>query len=359
MILIAGRGVAALVCAQRLAARGCLVTCYGPPPQDRPMVLLGQDTLDLLRSQFPTCDLNTLGHPIQGRDVLWGKEPLTQLSTPARAVSLSSLVEHLEPALSPLVTRLTDRPPTYSTAVWQIDATGRHAYLATEIAGARANLFGQRCMVTVPVELQQGRSDRVGMELIQSGWLFLCPTNPHTGVLQLMVPQRPPNPEQAIQLALSQSQLITERLASIAGPLQILPAAPQILEFLGSESWLAVGAAACSFDPVCGDGIGQAIRSALLASAVPLSPSGDILLTDALRHYHLRHRYTFAWHLHHIYTFYKPLLTQTAWFEELTKTRQFLYSHAAYNLLYRTHFAYQLRDLALEPRANAPQQFSF
>ncbi len=350
MILLAGRGIAALVCAQRLAHQGRSAICYGPRYQDGPTVLLGHDTLELLRSLFPTLDLTALGHPIQGRDVLWGDAPLTQLSAPACALSLSSLVNHLEPVLLPSVTLLTDRPQSCSVGLWQVDATGRHAHLATQIAGATVNSFGQRCIATIPVKLKSGRADRVSMESIQSGWMFLCPTSPHAGLLQVMLPQAPPQPELALQVALSQSQLISEQLVSIdPGALQIFPAAPQILTVLGSDRWLAVGAAACTFDPVCGNGIGQAIRSSLLASSVLL---GNIPLTDALRHYHLRHRHTFAWHLRHVYNFYKPLLTQPTWFEEMTKTRQFLYSHAAYNLLYRSQFAYQLKDLVLEPCPN-------
>lgn len=313
-------------------------------------MLLGHDTLALLRSLFPASDLTALGHPIQGRDVLWGDSPLTQLSAPACATPLSSLVNHLESALLPSVTLSSDRPQSSSVALWQVDVTGRHAHLATQIAGATVNSFGQRCMVTIPVELKSGKCDRVSMESIPSGWMFLCPTSPHAGVLQVMLPQAPPQPERAIQIALSQSQLIAEQLLSIdPGAWRILPAAPQILTVLGSDRWLAVGAAACTFDPVCGDGIGQAIRSALLACAVLLSGSDQIPLTDALRHYHLRHRHTFAWHLRHVYNFYKPLLTQPTWFEELTKTQQFLSSYAAYNLLHQSQFAYQLKNLALEP----------
>ena len=327
--------------------------CYGPPCQDGPTVLLGHDTLDLLRTLFSTSNFTLLGHSIQGRDVLWGEAPLTQLIAPAQTMALSSLVKHLEAALSPSVTLLADPPQYHSRSLWQVDATGRHSNLATQITGTTANSFGQRCMVTIPVELKPGRSNHVGMELLQLGWMFLCPTSPHSGVLQVMLPQVPPQPELAIQVALSQSQLIGEQLASVASEVPyISPAAPQILPILGSDRWLAIGAAACTFDPICGDGIGQAIRSALLASAVMLSCSEDIPLTDALKHYHLRHRHTFAWHLHHIYNYYQPLLSQPDWFEELAKTRQFLDSHGAYNLLSRSQFAYQLKDLVLEPCPN-------
>ncbi|MCG8366279.1 MAG: hypothetical protein MJA27_23455 [Pseudanabaenales cyanobacterium] len=54
---------------------------------------------------------------------------------------------------------------------------------------------------------------------------------------------------------------------------------------------------------------GRALKPHRLVMMAMLSGSDQIPLTDALRHYHLRHRHTFAWRLRHVYNFYKPLLT--------------------------------------------------
>lgn len=352
-VLIAGRGVAALVCAQRLAKLGHQVVCYGPPTTEGPTVLVGEPTWDLLRSQF---SFPTSGHPIHQRDIQWGSD-WTTVPAPGRALSLATLVATLDAHCPSTIIRCEQRP-TEQDWTWQLDATGRRAHLARALAAAKPQTFGRRCLMSASVTLKPDWSHRTAMELLPNGWLFLCPTDTTTGIVQWMQPATPLEPAHSLETALTQSTLIRPRITSLqSNPLPVFTAAPQILDVLGSDRWLALGAAALTFDPLCGEGIGQAIRSAYLASAVLTSP---LPLQNKLRHYVLRHRQSFAWHLYHLGDFYRPLCSQAAWKRELDMTDAFLNSPLSDQLRHRVQFEYQLQDFQLvhlpqpEPAASRP-----
>ena len=89
----------------------------------------------------------------------------------------------------------------------------------------------------------------------------------------------------------------------------------------------------------------------MLASATIATAADHEDISVLLRHYHLRHRRSFAMHLKHVYDYYQPLLQHPGWAAELEKTRQFLHSKTAMQWLHTTSFTHQLRGLRLEPIA--------
>jgi hypothetical protein len=106
---------------------------------------------------------------------------------------------------------------------------------------------------------------------------------------------------------LSQSRLIASQIDTIDGAPVAFASQPRIADplcgpdlsegSLKGGSWLACGTAAVSFDPVCGEGAGHALREAILANAViqaSLAGSDDAELT---RHYRTRIIAGFARHL--------------------------------------------------------------
>jgi flavin-dependent dehydrogenase len=350
MVLIAGRGVAALTCAKCLVAAGIDVTVYGLRRRGGPTVLIGTQTLELLADLFHQAAIVDLGHPVRGREVLWGQAEPVRVTAPARSIPLETLTTCLETSLASAVTLAeAATKPDPRLFRWHIDATGRQASVARQIAGADSTSFGKRHILAASVTLYPGYTDWMHIENLTAGWLFLCPITPDRGVVQLMWPDCPRDPLAVLHAALEQSRHVAWScdVASVEN-INTLPAAPRILTTLGSDRWLAAGETAFSLDPVCGDGIGAAIHSAMLASAVITSAADHEDLTALLRHYHLRHRRSFAMHLTHVYDYYQPLLSHTAWGLELEQTRRFIHSDAARRLRNMSDFPYRLQGLRLQ-----------
>jgi 2-polyprenyl-6-methoxyphenol hydroxylase-like FAD-dependent oxidoreductase len=353
MIAIAGRGIAALTCAQRLAEAGIEVCVDGPPRQGGPVVLIGDHTLGLLAEVFHHAAIQQVGHPVSRRQVHWRQTTPASVAVSARALALDTLTAVLETQLVASV-RFQDATPLdgLQPLHWRLDATGRRASVAHTIAGVDSTSFGTRHIIAAVVSLDPEGSDCTVIECLQDGWLFLCPTASERGILQLMWPGLPHEPERTMQDVLNRSTHIAHRVDSKSlREVVCFAAAPRILTTLGSDRWLAVGETAFSVDPLCGDGVGSALHSAMLASATITTASDHEDISVLLRHYHLRHRRSFAMHLKHVYDYYQPLLQHAGWVAELAKTRQFLHSKTAMQLLHTTSFTHQLRGLRLEPIA--------
>lgn len=349
MILIHGRGVSALACAYRLAVAGQEVRLCGARHKGDLVVLVGEHTLDLLAEVFDSEPPRGLGHPIQGRMVQWGTTAPKWLPVPARSVRLDALTSWLESRVNGrAVIQAEALPWDGDTPRWQIDATGRGCHVARQLAGARPTTFGNRHVITVSVA-SRGESDFAIMEGVEEGWCFLCPTSPHRAILQLMWPNRPLQPMSNLFATLEKTRLIR----NVLGPIDMescvsLPAAPSILSTIASDRWLAVGQAAFAMDPICGDGVGAGLHSAILAVAV-IQAAASGLRGEAIDHYVQRHQRSFVSHLQHVSQYYQPLLSCSAWADELESTHQFLVSPSAEHILKRLRFKYRLENSQLVP----------
>ena len=353
MIGIAGRGIAALACAQRLADAGIPVCVDGPRRRGGPIVLLGAQTLGLLADVFHHAAIRYVGYPVSVREVHWRHTAPASVAVPSRAIPLDTLTAFLETRVAASIRFRDGTPPDEDQPFhWRLDATGRRASVARKIAGAASTSFGARHILAAVVSLDPPWRHSTVIECLDDGWLFLCPTDSDCGVLQLMWPGLPHDPRLTVQDALDRSTHVA-RCVDVKSLRDIVcfPAAPRILTPLGSDRWLAVGETAFSVDPLCGDGVGSAVYSAMLASALISSASDHKDMSALLRHYHLRHRRSFAMHLKHVYDYYQPFLYHAAWASELEKTRQFLHSETAMKLFHTTSFTHQLRGLRLEPMA--------
>jgi hypothetical protein len=87
---------------------------------------------------------------------------------------------------------------------------------------------------------------------------------------------------------LAQSRLIAAQVETPITSAGEFPAYPRILSELCGSGWLACGTAAMGFDPLCGEGVANAVREAILASAVVRAAlqGGDV--DSLLTHYNSR-----------------------------------------------------------------------
>jgi len=306
---IRGTGVAASCCAHLLGSAGFRV-CLAESPRPRiPAILVSEAAQALLRDVFGLPDLFDGLFRIDRRIVAWepGSAPVT-LPHQAVVISEEALLELLldrrivawesesapvklphqavvisEDALLELL-----RPERGESA--PADVAGWTVYTSRPLPeSVEQHRFGSRTASLVPVDLKDAGPPACWIEALECGWLFLIPTSPASGwLISIGGPH---------EVLLAESRLIADQVA-VSGPAGATFAAyPAIADPLCAPGWLACGAAALAFDPLCGDGTGNAIREAILASAVIRAATVEDNVDRLLSHYRSRLTAGFARHL--------------------------------------------------------------
>lgn len=264
-VSIRGGGVAASCAAALLKRSGIPVSATRGRRPTVPAVLLGLPAQKLLADVFQRSDLLDRTWSIRTRVVSWGKQPIVSLPHSGLVISEQDLFSEMACEESdaeradPGFTLYTESPAAPNCQV--------HAFGSRRAASARVTLAADadaRACYT---------------ESLEEGWLFLLPTAGYTAwLLSVGVP---------VAEGLAQSKLIIRQVASIEGEGGSFPCYPRIADPLSGSDWLACGSAAMAFDPLCGDGVGHAVREAILATAAirHVNETGDL---SALGHYQIR-----------------------------------------------------------------------
>ena len=155
---------------------------------------------------------------------------------------------------------------------------------------AEQHRFGSRTASVVAVDLKTPAPPACWIEALECGWLFLIPISAAAGWL-ISIGGAPAT-------LLAESRLIAKQVDGMrvdANQVEIsgatgaaLPAYPGIVDPVCAPGWLACGAAALSFDPLCGDGTGNAVREAILAAAVIRAATAGGDVDRLLSHYRAR-----------------------------------------------------------------------
>jgi hypothetical protein len=266
-VAVHGSGVAASCCAHLLGTAGFPVSHDENHRPRIPAILLGESAQSLLCDVYAQPDLFHGLFQIDRRIVAWdrGSPPVT---LPHRAVVLSeqALLERLCPKRS-------ENAPAYPLD-WTVYASRPLP------VSAEQHRFGSRTASIVAVDLKDAGPPACWIEALECGWLFLVPTSDATGWL-ISVGGEP-------EILLAESGLIADRvdLAGAAGT--AFPAYPGIVDPVCAPGWLACGGAALSFDPLCGDGTGNAVREAILGAAVIRAATSGENVDRLLSHYRAR-----------------------------------------------------------------------
>ena len=285
-VLIRGDGIAASCCAHLLVMAGFKVAMEKAARTPVPAVLLSARTQTLIGDVFGRRDLFTGLTRIEKRTVAWG--PGTEslvLAHSSVIVSEAELAERLRPSglldghesqWDPRWTILASRPLPSSTVE-------RH--------------FGSRMASALRVELAHGiDSSTCWIESLECGWLFLIPGGDNAGWLLAV--------GGTYEYLLGQSRVVAQRIKAVCDNAGQFPAYPRIADPLAGPGWLACGSAALAFDPLCGDGTGNAVREAILAAAVIRAEANGTQEQDVLAHYRARLLAGFRRHLELCQQFY-------------------------------------------------------
>lgn len=263
--------VAASCCAHLL--RDCRVQLTRGTRPRVPAVVVSQGTQVLMCDVFGKPDLFRGLPAIDRRIVAWGPA--------AKAVELphaAVLVSEEE-----LVARLRGEWRDSEDAEWTV-------YGSRPLPqGVEERHFGSRRASAMAADLE---GSACWVESLEGGWLFLIP-----GWL-IAVGGTP-------EELLSQSRLVAGQVRGLRGEAAAFPAYPRIADPLCGPGWLACGSAAMAFDPICGDGTGNAVREAILASAVIRAANRGEAAEPLLAHYRARLTAGFRRHLELALEFYR------------------------------------------------------
>jgi len=192
-----------------------------------------------------------------------------------------------------------------------------------------------------PVTLKQGcDAEACWIESREGGWLFLLPSGEGGGWLLSV--------GDSAEALLGGSRLVAGQIAGIGGTVGSFPAQPRIAEPLGEAGWLACGTAALGFDPLCGDGTGNAAREAILGAAVIRAAAGGADIPPLVAHYRWRLLVGFQRHLEACRQFYKTGHASSWWDQELEALDRGL-AWCARQLEKAPAFRYRLNGFVLEP----------
>lgn len=242
-----------------------------------PALMLSEKTQVLMREVFDRDELFAGLPRIETRVVAWGRDAEPR-SFPHSAVIVSE---------QELLARL--RPPT---AEGQCDVPPDWTILASRPFSSPSveRRYGSRVATLVPVGLT-GRAKRFTcwIESVREGWLFLIPGGEGRGWLLAVGGTH--------HSLLTDSRLVSKQIQNVEESSGQFPAYPAMADPFCGPGWLACGSAALSFDPLCGDGTGNAIREAILATAVIRAAVDGAREEDLREHYRSRLLAAFLRHL--------------------------------------------------------------
>ena len=320
-VAIDGVGVAASCCAHLLSAAGLGISWMRPMRPRVPAIVVSQATQALMADVFEQPDLFRGAHRLERRIVAWGPEaePVA-LPHAAVVVSEEALVARTEPRVL---------PEAGGAAEWTVFAT-------YPFPGTRSEFcFGRRHACAVGVEMKDPGAGCCWVESLESGWLFLIP-----GWL-IAVGGAPDG-------LLAASRLVAAQIRGVTGEQAEFPAYPRIADPLCGPGWLACGSAAMAFDPICGDGSGNAVREAILASAVIRAAARGEPAEPLLAHYQRRLLAGFLRHLELSLEFYRSG-HGGAWWERETQALEQGVAWCSEELARMPAFRYRLEGFELLP----------
>ena len=327
-VLIRGEGVAASCCAH-LLSRGGLPSIVETGDRPRvPAIMLGEATQRLLADVFDRRDLFDGLPRINKRIVAWGQNS-APIALPHSAVVISEegLLDRIQWGLP------RPNPSSGREPAWTIFAARPLPRSSEE------HHFGSRMASASAVKLKAGCDPGAcWIEALDHGWLFLLPGGDRAWLLSV---------GDSAETLLAQSLLISEQIAETSASRGTFPSHPRIAEPLCEPGWLACGTAALGFDPLCGDGTGNAIREAILASAVVRAGIDGADVDALVAHYRNRLVAGFKRHLEACREFYQAGHSGPWWDQELNSLDRGL-EWCARRLESVPGFRFRLSGFALE-----------
>ena len=285
-----GDGIASTCAARLLVDAGIDCVLHATARPKLAAVLLGEQTQHLLRNIFGSDSGEELFAgfaEIKQRIVQWGAagDPLV--------LPHSGVVVREEDLLRRLWERVPiERIDGETSDGWEIVST------RAENAAADEWSYGSRMARFARVKLnERAEQSACWVESTPDGWLFMLSLGEGDGSLISV--------GGTAQEMLGASRLISSRVASVESESSPVASYPRLRRALVEERNIFCGGAAMSFDPLCGEGAGNAAREAFLAAGFirAVLAGGDVHLLR--QHYTSRLMQGFHRHLEACLRFYE------------------------------------------------------
>jgi hypothetical protein len=269
-ISIRGEGIAGTCCQRLLCNAGLQAAVETSCRPKIPAVMLGETTQKLFEDVFDRKDIFAGLPRISKRIVLWGSEqqPVI-LPHSAVVVSEQALLDAVQRELQPNDATQSDSPDWTIFASSPLPTLSVQHHFGSRAASAAATLLQPAC-----------DAESCWIESVENGWLFLLPSQKGEAWLLSV--------GDSAESLLSSSRLIHKQIGELRPAPGTFPSHPRVVFPLAGPVWLACGTAALGFDPLCGDGAGNAVREAILASAVVCAATAGGEPADLAAHYQAR-----------------------------------------------------------------------
>lgn len=266
-VLLRGQGVAIATTAHLLHNAGIGVTRDRGQRRPVPVIMLSDPALALLRDVFGQPDMFADRTRIERRVVRWGAGDPVAMPHGAVVVAeddLASVLDGGPGQASPFLPRFGASTTIHGMGPFPVGTM---------------QSFGERLSSTARIRLSP-RADPATcwVESVDDGWLFLIPDG-SGGAWLLAIGDTP-------EVLAAQAPMIAPLIDTMDAAGASFDTSPRMLEQLAGDGWLACGTAALAFDPICGDGTAQAVREAILASAVVTALTRGEDPDSLTTHYH-------------------------------------------------------------------------
>jgi len=306
-VLVTGDGVAGLSCAQLLLQRGWRVRMAARSGAGVRDLVLNPITADMVRQLwgFEPARIPSAWQ-LAAHSAVPGVAPVKQVSVALpQALLLQAMRERLTACI------LTDSAHAEAEpGEWLVDAGGRPA------PGRPALRFGRRHARACRVRLHaRARQDTSMFEALPGAWLFLAPLGGGDAVLQAVMADAEAAPP--LRALVGSSPRLAAVVVDLPADPPVMPPVPSMPVLSSSPAEhgrLAIGDAALAFDPLCGDGVGGALRTAALAAGVLEAIEDGGSLRPLLEHHECRLRAATVQHVTRCLAFYGEL---TGWNAEI------------------------------------------
>lgn len=330
--LVRGAGPAGLTAAKLLHEDGWSVRVVRTGNAPNRSIAIPAHTVrmieDIWQLKFDTAFAH---HMINTRRVWWSsKDRGLKTEAPAMCVDLARWTECLCKLLQctrPEIEFTEEYSVEDSEQAFVIDARGSPSPATCDFIGGQRQLY---LLHDVPA-----KDNRTACAEIISGagyWIFLLPTRRDRMSVQIATPEGLLDWATVfghLSRHLSQGQsLVTDLLDYSEEVLHershVATIAPRFAKQTNTIYHLPIGDRALTFDPVCGDGTGQSIKSALLATATLNAHVMGEPTDKLLEHYYSRHLFAFSSHLRLCADYYSTIRFPEHWRGEVARTKEIL-----------------------------------
>jgi flavin-dependent dehydrogenase len=200
---------------------------------------------------------------------------------------------------------------------WMVDASGKIA-IVSKLYGSDKFTFGKRHLVSGVVPLKNlNESNSSWIETTMDGWIYLAQLGERKGLIQAMIVD-----QLSLEEILTKTHIIKRYITKKFIQKACFNGSPTLLNEPCGPGWMAVGEAAISFDPISGEGVGNAIRGAMWTSSILKAVISGFSAVDCLKHYSYRLKKAFFHHLNECINLYS-IFSSASWKYECDTMQSF------------------------------------